>query len=131
MVPESPVITLPWGYVMHDNHRLMPARPRRGQFAPRLIIAPEYRAAKEYAEVLIKKQWRGFPKLTGALELTARCYFPDNRRRDSGNYRKLITDAMSAICYEDDAQLESETWQKAGIDKANARIEITIRESPP
>lgn len=124
-----PTITIPWRFVQHDNHRLMPARPRQGQYTARLITAPEYRAAKEAAEWVIKGQWRN-EKLRGGLVLVARCFFPDNRRRDAGNYRKLCTDAMSGICYDDDAQLESETWQKAGIDKTNPRVEISITPLP-
>lgn len=33
---------------------------------------------------------------------------------------------MSGIIYDDDAQLEDERWLKAGLDKTNPRIEITI-----
>ncbi len=120
------MIVLPWKLVRHDNHRLMPARPRKGQYTARLITAPEYREAKLGAEYTIKQQWKGQEPLHGAIALTARCYFPDKRKRDAGNYRKLITDAMSGICYSDDSQLEDERWIKAGYDKANPRVEITI-----
>lgn len=123
-----PAIVIPWQHVQHDNHRLMPARPRKGQYTARLITSPAYRIAKTAAEYTIKAQWNGRVMLKGALTLTARCYFPDNRKRDAGNYRKLATDAMSGICYDDDAQLESETWIRAGIDKKNPRIEIEISE---
>lgn len=34
--------------------------------------------------------------------------------------------AMSGICYADDGQLEDERWMKAGIDRENPRIEITV-----
>lgn len=121
-----PKIVIPWAYCQHDNHRLMPARPRKGQYSARLITSPEYRLAKQSAELYIKRQWPQGVMLNGGLVLTAKCFFPDNRKRDAGNYRKLLTDAMSGICYDDDAQLESETWQKAGIDRVNPRIEITL-----
>lgn len=119
------VISIPWQFVQHDNHRLMPARPRQGQYTARLITAPEYRAAKEGAELYIKRQWR-CERLRGEITLTARCFFPDNKRRDAGNYRKLLTDAMSGICYDDDSQLVREVWEKAAIDRDSPRIEITI-----
>lgn len=127
----SVTLVIPWKHVQHDNHRLMPARPRTGQYAARLITAPEYRQAKLAAEYLIKHQWKGQLRLNGALALTARCFFPDERKRDAGNYRKLLTDAMSSICYGDDAQLEDERWIKAGIDKANPRIEIILTPVTP
>jgi Holliday junction resolvase RusA-like endonuclease len=111
-------ITLPWAVVLHDNHRFVPARGR-------LIASPEYRTAKRAAETLLKAIWRGAP-LVGAVVLHARCYFPDNRRRDAGNYRKLITDALTGIAYGDDAQLVRETWERSGVSRHNARIEITL-----
>lgn len=123
---SGPTLVIPWKYVQHDNHRLMPARPRQGQYTARLITAPEYRMAKAAAELLIKHQWKHAERLNGAIALTARCFFPDKRKRDAGNYRKLLTDAMSGICYSDDGQLEDERWIKAGIDKERPRIEITV-----
>lgn len=122
----SVTLVIPWKHVQHDNHRLMPARPRTGQYAARLITAPEYRQAKLAAEYLIKHQWKGQKRLNGPISLTARCFFPDKRKRDAGNYRKLLTDAMSSICYDDDSQLEDERWIRAGIDKLNPRIEISV-----
>lgn len=115
-------IVLPWSMMMHDNHRLMPVRIGK---SVRLIMAPDYRAAKERAEYEIKRQWR-VPALSGKLVLRARVFFPNLRKRDVGNYRKLLTDAMSAICYGDDAQLRSETWECVGISKENPRVEITL-----
>jgi Holliday junction resolvase RusA-like endonuclease len=115
-------ISLPWSMVLHDNHRLMPIRVGKGV---RLSTSPEYRAAKEQAEWEIKRQWR-IPALKGDVILHAKAYFPNKRKRDAGNYRKLITDAMSGICYADDSQLRSETWERAGFTKDEARIEITL-----
>lgn len=115
-------VILPWDMVLHDNHRLMPVRIGK---SARLITSPEYRAAKEKAEWEIKRQWR-VPALSGSVILHAKAYFPNMRKRDVGNYRKLITDAMSGICYGDDAQLSSETWMRVGVSKDNPRIEITL-----
>lgn len=115
-------ITLPWSMVLHDNHRLMPVIINR---KARLITAPEYRSAKEKAEWEIKRQWKA-KALDGDVVLHAKAYFPNLRKRDAGNYRKMITDAMSGICYRDDSQLASETWQRVGVSKDNPRIEITL-----
>ena len=116
-------VILPWAAVLHDNHRFIAIR--MGKKA-RLSASPEYREKKEVAETLLCAQWHGKAKLAGDLRLHAKCFFPDRRKRDSGNYRKLITDCLSGIAYSDDSQLVSETWEKAEIDRDNPRIEITL-----
>jgi Holliday junction resolvase RusA-like endonuclease len=115
----SGAMVLPWSAVAHDNHRLMPARGR-------LIASGKYRATKRTAELLLTAQWKAAP-LTGAVEVRAVAYFPDRRKRDAGNYRKLITDALTGIAYADDAQVWREVWERGGVDKANPRIELTVR----
>src|SRR4051812_13208226 len=119
-------MVLPWVAVMHDNHRFIAIR--MGKKA-RLSSSPEYREKKEVAETLLVAQWHGKAKLEGELTLRAQCYFPDHRKRDSGNYRKLITDSLSGIAYSDDSQLVSETWVRAGIDRENPRIEIILESA--
>ena len=116
-------VVLPWDAVLHDNHRFIAIRRGRGA---RLIASPEYREKKKLAEARLCAQWHHTPKLEGELKLHADCYFPDRRRRDAGNYRKLITDCLSGIAYADDSQLVSETWERAGLDRENPRIEITL-----
>lgn len=115
------VLTFPWSVVMHDNHRLIPARNRKG-----LIASAQYRLTKNQARALAALQWGRLRKLTGDVHLVARCYFPDRRKRDAGNYRKLITDALSGIVYTDDSQIVGETWNRRGIDKDNPRIEVML-----
>lgn len=116
-------VTLPWAACIHDNHRFIAIRVG---YKARLTASPEYREKKEVAETLLCAQWHGKGKMTGDLMLHARCYFPDRRRRDAGNYRKQLTDCLSGIAYTDDSQLVSETWERAGIDPENPRIEITL-----
>lgn len=129
-----PVITIPWKFLALSNHRLMPV-VRWIDRAPKavLITAPDYRQAKESAEYHIKSQWRGMDKLTGPLQLVALCYFPDRRKRDSVNISKMVCDAMSGLVMEDDSQIEDERWIKAGYDKAEPRVEITLTQlvAPP
>lgn len=119
------VITLPWAAVRHDNHRLIPAKGRRG-----LISSSDYRSAKQTAKLLLAAQWRG-KALLGAVRLHAKVWMPDLRKRDAGNYRKFVTDSATGICYADDAQLWIETWERAGIDRQNPRIEITLSPLTP
>jgi Holliday junction resolvase RusA-like endonuclease len=116
----SSLLVFPWSCVLHDNHRFIPARGRKG-----LVASPEYRNKKKHAQMHAAYQWKGQP-LTGELVLVADCWFPDKRRRDSGNFRKMIGDALTGIVYADDAQLVSETWRRAGYDKVNPRIEVRL-----
>jgi Holliday junction resolvase RusA-like endonuclease len=126
MLVSALTIAFPWRFVLHDNHRFVPARGRKG-----LVASPEYRTAKAEATAWLTGLWLTRPKLTGEMTLYARCWFPDHRKRDAGNYRKLITDALTGVVYADDSQLVSETWERAGFDKVSPRIEVTLRASLP
>lgn len=116
-------LVLPWGAVAHDNHRLIPARGR-------LIANPTYANAKATAETLLLAQFRAAraKRFAGRVQLVAVAYFPDARKRDAGNYRKLVTDALSGIAYDDDAQLWREVWERGGVDRDRPRVEITLSE---
>lgn len=116
-------LVVPWHMVAHDNHRLMPARIGK---AVRLITAPDYRAAKEAATWELKRQWGQRAKLVGPLQLVGIAHFPDSRKRDAGNYRKLLTDALTEIAYGDDAQLHREVWERGSNDKQHPRIELRV-----
>lgn len=121
---EERRVTLPWKVLMHDNHRLIPAAKRKG-----LVQNPEYKARKHAAELVAKRQLRGLPLLTGELWLVAVVYFPDRRKRDAGNYRKLVTDALSGLAYGDDSELAMESWARA-YDTKNPRCEVTVIVGP-
>lgn len=114
------MLVLPWSCVQPDNHRLMPRFRGKG-----LMAAPAYRDAKARARVTLAQQWKQGP-LAGDVQLVARVYFPDKRKRDAGNYRKLIGDALTGIAYGDDAQLVDERWIRAGVDKTHPRVELTL-----
>ena len=116
-------LVLPWAVLEHDNHRLMPIRLRGGKV--RNITAPKYRAAKEHASLLLTALWRG-AALAGPVEVHGVAFFPDLRKRDAANYRKLITDALTGIAYADDSQVHREIWERGPIDRTNPRIELTV-----
>jgi Holliday junction resolvase RusA-like endonuclease len=118
---EPLTLTLPWAVLAHDNHRFIPRHGGKG-----LIAAPAYREAKRQTATLLALYWCG-PTYSRPVELTARAFVPDARKRDVGNYRKLITDALTGIAYTDDSLVHREVWERAGIDRANPRIELTIR----
>lgn len=90
------------------------------------MASPEYRRSKQHAAAWVRGYWGARGKMVGDLVLHARCWFPDKRKRDAGNYRKLITDTLSGIVYTDDSQLVCETWERVGFDKERPRIEISI-----
>jgi Holliday junction resolvase RusA-like endonuclease len=57
---------------------------------------------------------------------------PDRRKRDAGNYRKLLTDALSGVAYDDDSQLIREVWVLGGVvPKAQARVELLVEIATP
>ena len=113
-------LVLPFGVLVPDNRRV--TRTVRG----RVLLTTRYREGKRAISLLARTQYRGRPML-GPLELRARVYFPDHRRRDPGNLRKALTDALTAVCYADDAQLWREVWERAGVDRGNPRVEVVIR----
>ncbi len=128
LLAERLVLVVPWDYVMHDNHRLMPIR--MGKFA-RLATAPAYRDAKAAATLELSKQWKR-PLLTGLIALTGTVFMPDRRKRDAGNYRKLLTDALTGIAYSDDSQLIREVWQLGGVvSRDQARVELLLEAGQP
>lgn len=115
-------LVLPWAVLVTDNRRFVGRAGKRR-------LSSEYRDAKANVATLAMGQIRGpFPALpAGALRLEARAYFPDRRKRDAANYRKLITDALSTIAYADDAQVHDERWIRAGVSALHPRIELTIQ----
>ena len=113
-------LVLPFDVLVPDNRRV--TRTVRG----RVLLTTRYREGKRAITLLARTQYRGRP-MVGPLELRARVFFPDHRRRDPGNLRKALTDALAAVCYADDAQLWREVWERAGVDRGNPRVEVVIR----
>lgn len=54
-------------------------------------------------------------------------YFPDNRRRDTDNYQKMVLDGLvKSGVIQDDCWQCVELHVKGAVDKSNPRTEITI-----
>lgn len=117
-------ISLPWVVLVPDNRRV-------GILAGRGLLSRRYRAAKGAAHVLCAGQWRGAPMLAGDVAIVGRFYLPDRRRRDVGNLRKLITDALAGVAYADDVQLADERWVRVGVDRENPRVVLTLTPFTP
>lgn len=63
----------------------------------------------------------------GQVRVRIDAWVPDNRRRDLDNMLKAPLDALAhAGVYADDSQIIDLHIRRAGIDKANPRLEITL-----
>ena len=63
----------------------------------------------------------------GPIALDAALWWPDSRRtRDAGNYRKLVTDTLQGVAYENDAQLVDERWHSAGVNGNQPGALVTL-----
>ena len=116
-------IVLPWAVLCRDN-------ARHGLMNGRILLTREYREALEAASMVAKSQWRMAP-IEGRVALGVTLFFPDKRRRDIGNYTKMLNDALSQVVYVDDSQIDELLVQRGPIDKANPRAEIHVSEITP
>lgn len=113
-------LTLPWSVLASVNDRV-------NRVGDRLRLSRPYRACLANAEMLVKGQVRGErPRFTGPVSLEMRFYEPDRRRRDPSNLVKLIEDAMTGVVYQDDVQICRSTWERAGVDRRDPRVEIRV-----
>lgn len=61
------------------------------------------------------------------LRVSIEAWMPDARRRDIDNLNKAALDAMQAArVFEDDSQVVDLRIRRAGMDRANPRLEITL-----
>lgn len=119
-------LTLPWAVLVPVNRRTNPAG--WGKMRGRQFLTREYRDAQRTAEMLVQSQVRGKrPRFTAPVAMTLRFYEPDRRRRDPSNLLKLVEDAMSGVVYDDDSRIHRQTWERAGVDRNNPRVEIVVR----
>lgn len=125
--PPPWVFSLPWLVAVPDNRRTTST----GQGVH--VLTSRYRTALAAAGLFAMRERARVglaAPLTGALTLTARVWFPDRRRRDVGNLRKLLTDAMKGIWYVDDEQLWRETWERCGIERGGC-LRVTLAPWEP
>lgn len=94
--------------------------------AGRQIISREGRAyrAKAISAVLLAR-YVTIGRAPCNVSIVA--WMPDARRRDVDNLCKAPLDALGhAGVYEDDSQIQMLMIRKAGIDRENPRIEVTL-----
>jgi Holliday junction resolvase RusA-like endonuclease len=114
----SDTITLPWAVLVPDN-------ARHGVLKGRILLTSKYRQALAAASTLAAFQWKG-PALKVPVRVRIRLYEPDKRRRDIGNYTKLIADALTRVAFVDDSQIDELQLTRRGLDRVNPRAEIEI-----
>lgn len=116
-MPAAPLI-LPWSMLVPDNHRLMWVY---GQAR----LTADYRAAKRDIQQRAALWWKQAPTEADVF-VWLKLWFPDRRKRDPGNYRKLVTDALTGIVYADDSQASDERQTRVGYDKEHPRAEVWV-----
>lgn len=116
-------------YLCPDNQKYY-ATSRGGR--ARLFLSPKYRAAKDTIQHVARQAMRGYAMTALDVELHAKLYVPDARRRDAMNLAKCCQDAIQGVVVADDTQIKRATWEYMGIDRVNPRCEIVItkRTSP-
>jgi len=74
-----------------------------------------------------RTQYRGEP-LEGNLELWVKFYFDTKHKRDNDNFKKIVKDSLSGICWVDDSQVFIEHSEKnIGCGAENSRVEVVIK----
>ncbi len=93
-------------------------------FRGRMLISAHGRAYRQQAVAAAVTGARfGAAKVKVSIE----AWLPDNRRRDVDNLLKAPLDALChAGIYYDDSQIVELSIRRAGLDKANPRLEITL-----
>lgn len=91
----------------------------------RIYITDKGKATRDYWRVQAKEQWGEFPPIQDELEVNIILYFGDKRKRDLDNHLKLVIDALTGVCFEDDSQIIGLHVYKE-YDKENPRVEINI-----
>jgi len=113
-------LVLPWDCLTPDNRRF---NSRGGH-----TLTARYRQGKEKIYLLAMGQIDPprpvFPSQRVKMELDF--FVPDLRKRDPSNLLKSVCDALEGVLYSDDKQIDALSWERAGLDRDNARVEITL-----
>lgn len=94
-------------------------------FRGRMLLSAEgrkYRTAAVAAALQAREAFGCTP-----VEVAIAAWLPDNRRRDADNLFKAPLDALvHAGVIDDDAQILALSIRKAGVDRGNPRLEVTV-----
>lgn len=121
----SLLIRLPWSTLLPDNEKWAPALGRNNK--PKLLLTEDYRERKARMEAIAREQVGDAAPFTVPVRFEARVYVPDRRRRDIGNFGKLVQDALTGIAYADDSLIDDLRWIRAGVDIDAPRVALLIQ----
>lgn len=97
--------------------------------SPRITTTTEYRKGKEAladcAALQVKRPWPAIPEQT-EVEAHGIIYPPLRARPDAGAFSKIVLDAVESIVYPNDYWVTRMTWERAGTDRINPRVELTV-----
>ena len=87
-------------------------------------------AGRVYRSLVVQEALVARPvRFCGPLQVSIDAWVPDGRRRDCDNLLKAPLDAMQhAGIYADDSQIVDLRIRRAGIDRHQPRLEVTLRE---
>lgn len=88
-------------------------------------MTAEGKLIKRTYQLEARAQWGYENPSKGSLAVSVIFYFATKHKRDLDNQNKLVLDALSGICYEDDAQIDQLTLRRS-FDQTWPRIEVTI-----
>ncbi len=90
----------------------------------RLLISA---AGRAYRQQVIAAAFSGARFGSAKVCVSIQAWVPDNRRRDVDNLLKAPLDALChAGVYDDDSQIVELSIKRAGLDRDNPRLEITV-----
>ncbi|HGM5043058.1 TPA: RusA family crossover junction endodeoxyribonuclease [Stenotrophomonas maltophilia] len=93
-------------------------------FRGRMLISADGRT---YRQAAVGAALAGDRFGAAKVRVSIDAWLPDNRRRDVDNILKAPLDALChAGIYDDDSQIVELSIRRAGLDKANPRLEITL-----
>lgn len=125
-------VVVPFDALCPDNQKYGARAIRTPQGTTRagLFLSAKYRACKGRIEGRARAAMAGNVMAMAPVALRFRVWMPDKRQRDMMNYAKLLCDALSGICYDDDSLIHFAEWHRVGLDRAAPRIEVTVYRNP-
>ena len=92
----------------------------------RVLIAASGRRYRTDVELVMRLSGR-VGVGSSPVNVSIDAYYPDARRRDIDNILKAPLDALThAGMWDDDSQVQALSIRKAGMDRHNPRLEITL-----
>jgi len=116
-------ITLPWPPTVNTIKAAIVVKGRT-----RMILSKKGRQYFDtVAGIIMETKPRRFG--SARLKIIIFCYPPDRRRRDLGNLDKVLMDSLQkAGVYDDDSQIDVQTFFRGGLCKNGGRVVVRLEE---